>query len=143
MYVLKRKPYYIATILFNLLSIILVILAYHFNLLGYKDVPLEYVLLIFLKETHFNPIDFTFIILIAILLLVALIQKINVGEKEKIMFPNTKKSHIFMITLLSFMYGIILYLYLTQIGSGSLVGFLIIFANMALFHYIYPLIFHE
>lgn len=143
MYVLKRKKYYISTILFNILNIILVIMAYHSNILGWKDVPLETMLFHFFKETFLNPIDLIFIIPMAILSVIALIQKIKKDKNTDILIPNPKIFHIFSLTATIIMYGIIIYLYLTKIGSGSLIGFIMIFANMVMFNYIYVIRFHE
>lgn len=143
MYVLKRKKYYISTILFNVLNIILVIIAYHSNILGWSDVSLETMLLHFFKETFLNPIDLIFIIPILILSIIALIQKIKEGKNTDISIPNTKLFHMFSLTLTTIMYGVVIYLYLTKIGSGSLIGFIMIFANMVMFNYIYVIRFHE
>lgn len=143
MYVLKRKKYYISTILFNILNIIFVIIAYHSNILGWKDVSLETMLFHFFKETFFNPIDLIFIIPVVTLSVIALIQRIKEGKNTDISIPNPKVFHIFSLTLTIIMYGIIIYLYLTKIGSGSLIGFIMIFANMVMFNYIYVIRFHE
>lgn len=143
MYVLKRKKYYISTVVFNVLSVIFIAIAYHFGFLGYKDVPLKTLLLVFLNENFLNPIDLIFIILILVLLFLALLQKIKEGKDKEIMFPNTKLCNIFFLSIIFFMYGSIFYLYFSKIGSGSLVAFIMIFANMILFHYIYINKFHE
>lgn len=73
MYVLKRKKYYIFTILFNILSIILTIIAYNSDILRWKDVRLETMLFHFFKESFLNSIDLIFIIPVAILSVIALI----------------------------------------------------------------------
>lgn len=143
MYVLKRKKYYIYTATFNILSIVFIAIAYHFGFLGYKDVSLETLLLAFLNESFLNPIDLIFILLILVLLFFALLQKIIEGKDKEIMFPNTKLYNMIFLSIIFFMYGSIIYLYFSKIGSGSLIAFIMIFANMILFHYIYINKFHE
>lgn len=142
-YVLKRKKYYTSTILFNILSIILTIIAYNSDILGWKDVRLETMLFHFFKESFLNSIDLIFIIPVAIISVIALIQKIKESKDTEIVIPSSKVFHIFSLTVVMILYSIITYLYLTKIGSGSLIGFIIIFANMVMFNYIYVIRFHE
>lgn len=139
MYVLKRKRYYMTTILFNIFNIVAVMIMYHFNLLGYKDISFKTILLYYFS----TPIDFIFIIAIVIFLFIAIIQKVKEGTETKMTIRDSRIFHVFHLSIIILLYAMIAYLYFTQIGSGSIIGFIMIFANMISFHYIYILQFHQ
>ena len=138
-HVMNQFNYYMSNLIFNILSIIMIIILYNFGFYGEQTENFLEILLSFITQSFFTPISIAFAIIIVCTLI---FRSKNKNPNKDISIEIISYSFIFIPIIIALGYAMY-YIWTTFTNSGWFCAFISIFYDMFIFHYLYVISFYK